>query len=133
MSPAEYQKNVLKTESSDFPAIQGRLFPQSGEVALARLLHASLGLQTESAEVADLIKKGIFYGKPVDSNKVIDELGDIMWYLALAADAMGHSLEHIMITNIAKLRERYKDGRFDADLAINKDTAREMEVQKGIK
>lgn len=47
------------------------------------LLHASLGLITELGELTDIYKRNIFYGKEIDLVNVKEELGDIMWYLAI--------------------------------------------------
>lgn len=84
------------------------------------LLNAALGLCGESGEVADLIKKYRFQGHELDTAKLIKELGDVQWYIALAASALGVSLSEIMMRNIEKLRERYPDG-FDPERSRNRE------------
>jgi NTP pyrophosphatase (non-canonical NTP hydrolase) len=75
-----------------------------------RLLNAVLGLAGEAGEVADLVKKQRFHGHDIDSQKLIDELGDILWYVALAADSLGAPLEQVAERNVAKLLRRYPEG-----------------------
>jgi NTP pyrophosphatase (non-canonical NTP hydrolase) len=59
--------------------------------------HASLGLTTEAGELCDMIKRNIAYGKPLDNVNAIEEVGDIMWYLALLADTYGETLGNLEI------------------------------------
>lgn len=47
------------------------------------LLHCATGLVTESAELVDAIKKHVFYGKPLDVVNIKEELGDLLWYIAI--------------------------------------------------
>lgn len=75
-----------------------------------QLLHASLGLTTESAEFADQIKRHTFYQKNLDKVNLIEELGDLMWYFALACRALKVDPEEILIKNIEKLKNRYPEG-----------------------
>ncbi len=51
--------------------------------------------------------------------KMAKELGDVAWYLALTAYAIGYDLEDILRMNIEKLRARYPDG-FDADHSLHR-------------
>ena len=72
-----------------------------------RLLHAGMGLCTESSEFLDQLKKVIFYGREADIPNLIEELGDLSWYLAIAADELGVSFEQIFEGTINKLKARY--------------------------
>lgn len=47
------------------------------------LLHCATGLVTESAELVDAIKKHVFYGKPLDVVNIKEEIGDLLWYIAI--------------------------------------------------
>ena len=78
------------------------------------LINAALGLCGESGEVADIVKKSTFQGHELDVVHVAKELGDVAWYLAVGARAIGYDLETIMQMNVEKLRARYPDG-FDTD------------------
>ena len=93
-----------------------------------RLTHASLGLCTEAAELADAVKKHIFYGKPLDKVNLVEEIGDILWYSAIVLDACQSSFEDAIDKNIAKLRKRYPQGIFSASKAIHRDVEAEREV-----
>ena len=72
------------------------------------LLHAALGLTSEVGELADPIKKAMFYGKPLDVENIKEEAGDLLWYLAgPLCRALGCTLEELAAANIAKLKARY--------------------------
>ena len=83
----------------------------------SQLINAALGLCGEAGEFADLIKKMNYQGHDKDQAHLVKELGDICWYIALAATALNVELESVMTTNIEKLRARYPDG-FKAKLSI---------------
>ena len=74
------------------------------------LLNGVLGLNGEAGELADLVKKHRFQGHKQDIEHIAKELGDICWYVAETATAIGYDLETIMKMNIEKLRQRYPDG-----------------------
>ena len=67
---------------------------------LAMREHAALGLVSDCGEVATLIKAWRVYGKPLDEirESLIEELGDVMWFLAYAAEAHGKTFEHLAVT-----------------------------------
>lgn len=112
MQPDVYQKLAELTENMDFTSILERLMAPK----TIRLVHAAQGLSTEVGEFTDVLKKWVFYGRPVDEVNLEEELGDLMWYVAEAANALGADLGKIMATNIEKLRARYPDKftEFDA-------------------
>jgi len=87
---------------------------------LRTLQNAALGLAGESGEVADMIKKVSFQGHSLDSRHLAEEVGDILWYCALAATGLGMDLDEIASNNIAKLMKRYPDG-FDAERSIHRE------------
>ena len=75
-----------------------------------RLMNATLGLAGEAGEFADSVKKIRFHGHAPNTDELIKELGDLLWYAALAADALGVPLAEVAERNVAKLRARYPDG-----------------------
>ena len=83
------------------------------------ILNACLGLSGEVGEFNDMIKKWIFQGHKLDTEHLAKELGDIAWYLAISADAIGYDLETIIRMNVEKLRARYPDG-FDSERSIHR-------------
>lgn len=74
------------------------------------LANFALGLAGEAGETVDYLKKVLFHGEPMDSTKLTDELGDVLWYVAALASAAGLSLEDIAAYNSLKLLQRYPDG-----------------------
>lgn len=90
----------------------------------AKLENACLGLAGEAGEVCDILKKYLFQGHKFDRSHLIEEAGDIAWYLAELAAGLGVELEEILIQNIAKLRRRYPQG-FDPERSIHRE--KEME------
>ncbi len=74
------------------------------------LTNAALGLCGESGEFAEQVKKCFYHGHALEYKEVIKELGDILWYLALAAHSLDVSLDDIAKANIAKLKLRYPEG-----------------------
>jgi len=71
------------------------------------LVNVGLGLCGEAGEVADLIKKALYKDRPVDKNKLLLELGDVVWYTELACILLGTSVEELQALNMQKLRARY--------------------------
>ena len=108
MTINEYQTAALRTAQTD------KL------TANELLLNAALGLCGESGEVADLVKKHSFQGHDLDFEHIAKELGDISWYLAVGAYAIGLDLESIFRMNIEKLEARYPDG-FSTDRSLHRD------------
>lgn len=116
MTPNEYQKEALRTDptarySSFYSFLDAAaLISRIGNWQNIRLLNGLMGLSGESGEALDLLKKHIFQGHELDRTHLEKELGDVAWYLALSADALGFTLEEIFQANIDKLRERYPQG-----------------------
>lgn len=105
MTINEYQQLALRTESHT-------------NSDLDRILQGVMGLAGESGECVDLVKKFIFQGHSLDSEHLMKELGDVAWYLALTADAIGYTLEEVLEANVKKLEDRYPDRRFEAGKSI---------------
>lgn len=74
------------------------------------LINGVMGLCGESGEAIDLVKKHLAQGHALDKEKLAKELGDIAWYLAETAYAIGYPLEDILQMNIDKLKRRYPEG-----------------------
>lgn len=93
-------------------------------------MHAGLGLASEAGEFIDVLKKRHAYGKPLDIVNLREEVGDILWYCALAARGLGTTLEEIAETNILKLQTRYP-AKFTAEQALNRNLTAERAVLEG--
>ena len=87
------------------------------------ILNASLGLSGEVGEVNDIIKKYMYHGHNLDDDtkeKIILELGDVCWYVALMAWAIDKTkFEDVLNKNIAKLEKRYH-GEFTTEKSVNR-------------
>ena len=79
-----------------------------------RLVHAAMGIAGEAGEVVDAVKKHWVYGKPLDTENVLEECGDILFYVSACLNLCGYSLNDAMAHNVAKLSKRYPDGYTDA-------------------
>ena len=112
-----YKEDALRTESTVFNMEEGD----------ERLLHAGIGLATESGEFLDALKKHIFYGKPLDRTNLKEEIGDLQWYCAIALDELDSSFEEVQETNIAKLKARYPD-KFTEERAETRDLVKERKI-----
>ena len=75
-----------------------------------QLINAALGLAGEAGEISDLVKKEFFHGHDCDAPKLKEELGDLLWYVALACYALNCEMGDLMEANIAKLKRRYPEG-----------------------
>ena len=104
MTINEYQKEALRTEQG-----MTKEFP--------RLLNGLMGLCGEAGEAIDLMKKHLYQGHDLDREHMAKELGDVAWYIAISADALGYDLETILQMNVDKLRKRYPHG-FEADRSL---------------
>ena len=74
------------------------------------LINGVMGLCGESGEAIDLVKKHLAQGHELNKEQLAKELGDIAWYLAETATAIGYPLEEILQMNIDKLKKRYPEG-----------------------
>ena len=89
---------------------------KDSDVNMALLLTGSIGIASEGGEFAEIVKKCIFQGKPLDDETIFHakrELGDIMWYWINSCRALGLDPNEVMAENVEKLKSRYPGGNFD--------------------
>ena len=84
------------------------------------LINSVMGLCGESGEAIDLVKKWLAQGHELDRAHLAKELGDVAWYLAEAATALGMPLEDILRANLEKLERRYPDG-FSTERSVGRE------------
>lgn len=84
-------------------AIIAALTPES-----ANLWHHATGISGEAGELLDAIKKVVVYNKPLDRANVIEELGDLEFYMEGLRQGLGITREETIEGNIAKLSVRYR-------------------------
>lgn len=107
MTLNEYQQLALRTTNTELSPLE-------------HLVEGAMGLCGESGEVTEIIKKHYAHKHELDIQHLASELGDVAWYLAELATAIGYDLETIFQMNIDKLRKRYPDG-FDVERSIHRD------------
>ncbi len=98
----QYKKKALRTDYADYSDFH------TGDVS-ARLDYGAIGLVTESSKILDLIKKSKKSLHPLEKQKVIEELGDLLWYLNLTLDELGLSFEDVMEANLDKISKKYPE------------------------
>ena len=81
------------------------------------LLHLVSLLADEVGELASAIKKAEVYQQKYDFENIEEEIGDILWATAYAANVFGMSLETCARKNLDKLAKRYPDGYSDENAA----------------
>jgi len=91
------------------------------------LVHGAIGISTEAGEILDAVKKHVFYGKPIDPINMKEELGDVLWYMALIAEHCGFTFDEAMQSNVSKLQKRFPE-KFTEDQAINRNLDAEKEA-----
>lgn len=121
----EFVDAVTSDQSKDFDALMDRLkeLNESG-INVARLLTGTIGASSESGEFAEIVKKMIFQGKPVNEENLFHlkrEMGDEIWYWMQKCMALNLDPVDIIQENIKKLSARYPGG-FDAWYSENRKT-----------
>lgn len=95
MQANEYQKRTMDTA----------VYPQAGSGSAIELYYLALGVTSEAGEIAGKVKRIIRDGQ-MDTAGLVHEVGDVLWYAARLADALGFTLEDVMRINYAKLMKR---------------------------
>ena len=78
---------------------------------ITTLLHASVGLSGEAGELLDSVKKSWVNLTELNTVNLIEELGDVLFYLTAAARELGVSLEYLRDENVRKITKRYPRNR----------------------
>lgn len=98
---SDFVDNLFKTDTKDM-----------------EYMHAALGVAGEAGELADAVKKHVVYGKELDRNNIVEELGDLRFYMQQLMNMVGISEEEVLQGNATKLGKRYKNGSFSQQEAI---------------
>jgi len=78
----------------------------------ADLLHMAVGVSGEAGELLDAVKKHVIYDKALDRENVIEELGDLEFYMEGVRQNLGITRGETLEANIAKLGKRYSAGAY---------------------
>ena len=109
LSLNEYQALARRTSNTNGPE----------QASYDKLINGVMGLCGEAGECIDVVKKMMFQQHELNSEKLIEELGDVLWYCAELASGLGVSLEDVALINVEKLKERYPEG-FDTARSIHR-------------
>lgn len=106
----EYQKLAMRTNGTPNVPVWMVNERVSLDGVTHQLLNAVFGLVGEAGELSEDVKHALFHGRAFDRENAIKELGDLLWYVAQGADALGVSLEEVARRNVEKLKARYPEG-----------------------
>lgn len=85
------------------------IYPEANTASPIELVYLALGLG-ESGEVQGKVKK-LIRDQAFDAKDIAKELGDITWYIARLAKAVGYTFEDIITMNVNKLEDRKDRGK----------------------
>jgi len=125
----DFVKKVTSGESLSSMQMYNRMIDiettESGmKVNAASLMTGAIGLSSEGGEFAEIVKKCIFQGKPMDDETIFHckrELGDIMWYWINSCRALDLDPNEVIAENVNKLKARYPGGEFDVYYSENRE------------
>lgn len=110
MTMNKYQQLARRTSNTDGPE----------QASYDKLINGVMGLCGEAGECIDVVKKTMFQQHELDTDKLVEELGDVLWYCAELASGLGVSLEDVALINVEKLKERYPEG-FDPERSVHRE------------
>jgi|TARA_B100000035_G_scaffold83493_1_gene70080 NTP pyrophosphatase (non-canonical NTP hydrolase) len=121
----DFVQEVTSKQSGDTEELTTTLKQLDKEtgVNMALLMTGAIGIASEGGEFAEIVKKCVFQGKPLDSETIFHakrELGDIMWYWINSCRALGLDPNEVLAENVNKLKARYPGGEFDVYYSENR-------------
>jgi NTP pyrophosphatase (non-canonical NTP hydrolase) len=88
--------------------------------AEAHLVHMAMGVAGEAGELLDAIKKATIYRKPLDRENVLEECGDLLFYIQGVLNYYSVPMEEVIELNRSKLQKRYSEGKYTDTQANNR-------------
>tara|TARA_Y100000589_G_C27146913_1_gene627230 strand:- start:558 stop:968 length:411 start_codon:yes stop_codon:yes gene_type:complete len=121
----DFVEEVTSDESNEYNSMYSRMQTLSDAHGInpSLLLTGAIGMASEGGEFAEIVKKCIFQGKPMDNETLFHckrELGDIMWYWISSCRALGLEPNEVIAENVNKLKSRYPGGEFDVYYSENR-------------
>ena len=121
----DFVQEVTSVQSNETGALTSQLekLEKDSGVNMALLLTGSIGMASEGGEFAEIVKKCIFQGKPLDADTIFHakrELGDIAWYWINSCRALDLIPNDVLAENVNKLKSRYPGGEFDVHYSENR-------------
>jgi NTP pyrophosphatase (non-canonical NTP hydrolase) len=111
-----------------YPTFVSRLVKDMGSHR-DNIMHGAIGISSEAGELLDATKKNWAYGKPLDFENIMEELGDIEFYMEAFRQAVGVTREETIAHNLKKLSARYASGNYSDAQAIAR-ADKELGVQE---
>lgn len=123
LTPNEYMTLALAKEA-DQGKIRERIFAIG--IQATRMDNGLRGLTDEVGELAGAVKGWLEYGRPLDTQDILEECGDVLWRTSQILLAAGYTLEEAMKANLRKLNVRFKGAATDhAEEDRNREAERE--------
>ena len=94
---------------------------------LARILHGITGISSEGGELLSMLKAHLMYGRPLDKINIVEECGDILWFMTILLGSIDSNIEEAMQVNCEKLSVRYPQG-FSESCANNRNVEKERTI-----
>ena len=119
----EFVAEVTSDASNDLETMISRLRELNEVVNISLLMTGAIGISAEGGEFAEVVKKCVFQGKPMNDETIFHmkrELGDIAWYFVNACRAIGDDANEVIAENVRKLESRYPGGHFDVHYSENR-------------
>jgi NTP pyrophosphatase (non-canonical NTP hydrolase) len=100
--------------------------PLTLDASCADLYHGVLGIASEAGELLSALDGFMSDDLPESfRGNMVEELGDLLWYIAMLSRWINVPMAEIMSRNIDKLRKRYPQG-FTEHAAVNRDLSAEQ-------
>ena len=120
-----FVEEVTSAEANQLTEFINRLDELSDTtgVNIPLILNSAIGIASEGGEFAEIVKKCVFQGKPLDDETIFHakrELGDIMWYWTNSCRALGIDPNEVIAENVHKLKSRYPGGEFNVHYSENR-------------
>ena len=121
----DFVEEVTSAEANQLTEFINRLDELSDTtgVNIPLILNSAIGIASEGGEFAEIVKKCVFQGKPLDDETIFHakrELGDIMWYWISSCRALGLDPNEVIAENVNKLKSRYPGGEFNVHYSENR-------------
>ena len=121
----DFVEEVTSAEANQLTPFINRLdeLSETTGVNIPLILNSAIGIASEGGEFAEIVKKCVFQGKPLDDETIFHakrELGDIMWYWTNSCRALGLDPNEVIAENVHKLKSRYPGGEFNVHYSENR-------------
>lgn len=126
----EYQLLSNRTAKTSVEHAYSVINAIENKPAIARVLISALKLNSESGELADALVKHLAYGQTLDVENIVEECGDLLWYIADILTALDYDISEVMVKNIDKLRIRYPEKFTEKDAVERKDKTSDIYINK---